>query len=218
VKHTGPDGRKRRLRTCPPVFFGSAGLILAVVAVGAAAPETVGVVFAAIQGWIVDTFGWFYMLSVAVFLVFALGLAASGMGGIRLGPDDARPDFGYGAWFAMLFSAGMGIGLMFFGVAEPVMHYTSPPEGGPGGMVAAAREAMVISFFHWGIHAWAIYAVIGLALAYFGYRQGLPLTIRSALHPLLGERIHRWPGHLVDTLAVLGTMFGVATSLGLGVT
>jgi choline/glycine/proline betaine transport protein len=211
-----PDAARPRFKTSPPVFFGSAAVIFAVVAVGAAAPDVMDDLFSTLQGWIVDTFGWFYMLSVAVFLVFALGLAASGLGRIKLGPDDAEPDYGYGAWFAMLFSAGMGIGLMFFGVAEPVMHYTSPPAG-EGGTVAAAREAMAITFFHWGVHAWAIYAVIALALAFFSYRLGLPLTIRSALYPLLGERIHGAAGHVVDILAVVGTMFGVATSLGLGV-
>ncbi|SDE41780.1 BCCT family transporter [Rhodospira trueperi] len=200
----------------PPVFFGSAGLTLAFVVFGVAFPETANATFSAVQTWIVETFGWFYMLSVAVFVVFALGLALSDHGQVRLGPDDSRPDYSYGSWFAMLFSAGMGIGLMFFGVAEPMMHFMSPPTG-IGGDMAAAREAMKITFFHWGIHAWAIYAVIGLALAYYAFRHDLPLTIRSALHPLIGERIHGPIGHAADIFAVLGTMFGVATSLGLGV-
>jgi choline/glycine/proline betaine transport protein len=200
----------------PPVFYGSAGLTLAFVVFGVAFPETANATFSAVQTWIVETFGWFYMLSVAIFVVFALGLALSDHGQVRLGPDDSRPDYSYGSWFAMLFSAGMGIGLMFFGVAEPMMHYMTPPTG-IGGDVAAAREAMKITFFHWGIHAWAIYAVIGLALAYYAFRHNLPLTIRSALHPLIGERIHGPIGHAADIFAVLGTMFGVATSLGLGV-
>lgn len=205
-----------RTRINPPVFFGSAGLILAFVIFGAAAPDAAGTLFKAVQGWITETFGWFYLLSVAVFVVFSAGLAFSQHGRIRLGPDDSRPDFSYGAWFAMLFSAGMGIGLMYFGVAEPVMHYANPPAGG-GGTVDAAREAMVITFFHWGLHAWAIYAVLGLALAYFSYRRGLPLTVRSALYPLIGDRIYGPIGHAADIFAILGTMFGVATSLGLGV-
>ncbi|MFC3230950.1 BCCT family transporter [Marinibaculum pumilum] len=200
----------------PPVFYGSAGLILAFVIWGAAAPSSAEVVFGAVQGWIVDTFGWFYMLAVAVFVVFAIGLALSSHGRVRLGPDDSVPEYSYTAWFAMLFSAGMGIGLMFFGVAEPIMHYDSPPIGAPE-TVDAARQAMTITFFHWGIHAWSIYAVVALALAYFCYRHGLPLTIRSALYPLIGERIRGRIGDVVDILAVLGTMFGVATSLGLGV-
>jgi len=156
------------------------------------------------------------MASVAVFLIFVIGLALSRYGQVKLGPDDAEPDYSYMTWFAMLFSAGMGIGLMFFGVAEPVIHFLEPPVG-EGGTIEAARQSMTTTFFHWGIHAWAIYIVTGLALAYFSFRHGLPLTIRSALYPLLGERIHGPIGHTVDIFAVLGTMFGVATSLGLGV-
>jgi choline/glycine/proline betaine transport protein len=205
-----------RARINPPVFFGSAALILAFVVFGVTAPETAGAVFASIQAWIVDTFGWFYVLAVAVFVVFALGLAVSGHGRVKLGPDDAEPDYSYTSWFAMLFSAGMGIGLMFFGVAEPVMHFTDPPFGA-GGTIPAAREAMKITFFHWGIHAWAIYAIIGLALAYYSFRHNLPLTIRSALFPLIGRHIDGPIGHAADIFAVLGTMFGVATSLGFGV-
>jgi choline/glycine/proline betaine transport protein len=209
--------KPRTVEINPPVFVGAAALILAFVIFGAGFPDTAANVFSAVQSWIVETFGWFYMFAVAVFVIFAIALALSSHGKVRLGPDDARPDFSYTSWFAMLFSAGMGIGLMFFGVAEPVMHYTNPPTG-EGGDVAAAREAMNITFFHWGVHAWAIYAVVALSLAYFGYRYGLPLTIRSALYPLIGERIYGPIGHAVDLFAVLGTMFGVATSLGLGVT
>ncbi len=200
----------------PPVFFGSAILIIAFVLFGALFTDVASSVFSAVQAWIVNTFGWLYLLAVAIFLLFALGLALSDHGQVRLGPDDSRPDYSYTSWFAMLFSAGMGIGLMFFGVAEPMYHYIGPPVG-DGQTTQAAREAMTLSFFHWGLHAWAIYAVVGLSLAYFGFRHGLPLTIRSALYPLLGERIHGWPGNVVDVFAVLGTMFGVATSLGLGV-
>jgi len=201
----------------PPVFFGSALLIFAVVILGAIFPAKTEATFSAAHAWIIETFGWFYMFSVAVFVFFAIGVALSAYGSIKLGPDDSTPDFSYGSWFAMLFSAGMGIGLMYFGVAEPIMHWTSPPVG-EGGTAEAAREALKITFFHWGIHAWAIYAVIGLALAYFGFRHDLPLTIRSSLYPLIGERIHGPIGHAVDLFAVLGTMFGVATSLGFGVT
>ncbi|KAB7628278.1 BCCT family transporter [Alkalilimnicola sp. S0819] len=206
----------RAVQINPPVFFASAGLILFIVVFAAAAPSVAETVFTGVQGWIVDTFGWFYMLAVAVFLVFSLGLAFSGFGAVKLGPDHSEPEFSYRSWFAMLFSAGMGIGLLFFGVAEPVLHFASPPVG-EGGDVQAARNAMSITMFHWGLHAWSIYAVVGLALAYFSFRHGLPLTIRSALYPLIGERIHGPIGHTVDTFAVLGTMFGVATSLGLGV-
>jgi choline/glycine/proline betaine transport protein len=200
----------------PPVFFGAAALILLFVIFGAGFPDLAQRVFSHIQTTIVDTFGWFYLLAVAGFLVFCVGLAISSYGNVRLGPDHSVPDYSALTWFAMLFSAGMGIGLLFFGVAEPIMHFSSPPVG-KGGTVEAAREAMSLTFFHWGLHAWAIYAVIGLALAYFGFRHNLPLTIRSALYPLIGERIHGKIGHIVDIFAVLGTMFGVATSLGLGV-
>ncbi len=216
VSRNSDESPKVRVRLNAPVFGGAAGLILVFVLFSAIWPDTANRLFSAIQGWIIETFGWFYMLAVATFVIFCLGIAFSDHGRIKLGPDDAQPDYGYGSWFAMLFSAGMGIGLMFFGVAEPVTHFANPPSGA-GGTVEAAREAMKITFFHWGIHAWAIYAVIGLALAYYSFRHGLPLTIRSALYPLIGERIHGPIGHAADIFAVLGTMFGVATSLGLGV-
>ena len=172
--------------------------------------------FAAAQGLIVADFGWFYIAAVAGFLVFVLFLMFSRYGDVKLGPDDSEPDYSYLSWFAMLFSAGMGIGLIFFGVAEPIQHYALPPVG-EGRTIESARQAMVLTFFHWGLHAWAIYIVVGLALAYFAFRRGLPLTIRSALFPLIGGRIYGPIGHAVDIFAVLGTMFGVATSLGLGV-
>src|SRR5690606_1478911 len=171
--------------------------------------------FGQVQAWIVHSAGWFYVLSVALFLLFVVYLAASEFGRIKLGPDHSEPDYSYGSWFAMLFSAGMGIGLMFFGVAEPIMHFAEPPVG-PGGTVAAAREAMRITFFHWGAHAWAVYALVALSLAYFSFRHRLPLAIRSALYPLIGDKIHGPIGHAVDIFAVLGTLFGVATSLGFG--
>lgn len=207
---------KRKVEINPPVFFGSAILILAFVIFSASFSDLAASLFTDVQNWIVASFGWFYLLSVGIFLVFSLWLAVSSFGNIKLGPDHSEPDYGYTSWFAMLFSAGMGIGLLFFGVAEPIMHFSSPPVG-EGGSVNAAREAMSITFFHWGLHAWAIYAVVGLSLAYFGFRHNLPLTIRSALYPLIGERIYGPIGHTVDIFAVLGTMFGIATSLGLGV-
>ena len=153
---------------------------------------------------------------VAIILLSVAFLALSRYGDIKLGPDHSEPDYRNFTWFAMLFSAGMGIGLMFFGVAEPVMHFMAPPVG-EGGTATAAREAMKITFFHWGLHAWAIYAVVALTLAFFCYRHGLPLTLRSALYPLIGNRIHGPIGHAVDIFAIIGTVLGVATSLGLGV-
>ena len=205
-----------RLRVNAPVFFTSAGVILACAALGATFADRASRLLARLQAAIVEDFGWFYIASVAGFLGFALFLVFSRYGDVKLGPDDSEPEYGGLSWFAMLFSAGMGIGLMFFGVAEPIQHYSVPPTG-EGATIDAARQAMVLTFFHWGLHAWAIYVVVGLALAYFAFRRGLPLTLRSALHPLIGERIHGPIGHAVDTFAVFGTMFGVATSLGLGV-
>lgn len=200
----------------PPVFFASAILTLAFVLFTIILPTTAESVFEQVQGWVVESAGWFYILSVAGFLVFVIFLALSPYGTIKLGLDHSEPDYSYLSWFAMLFSAGMGIGLMFFGVAEPIMHYVNPPVG-EGATVEAAREAMRITFFHWGVHAWAIYAIVALSLAYFAFRHNLPLTIRSAFYPLIGERIYGPIGHTVDTFAVLGTIFGVATSLGFGV-
>jgi choline/glycine/proline betaine transport protein len=200
----------------PPVFIISALLTLALVLFAALATETAEPLFNGIQGWIIESAGWFYILAVAGFLVFVVVLALSGLGRIKLGREHSEPDYSYGSWFAMLFSAGMGIGLMFFGVAEPVMHFVAPPVGEPE-VAAAARQAMRITFFHWGVHAWAIYAVVALSLAYFAFRHDLPLTIRSSLYPLIGERIYGPIGHTVDIFAVLGTIFGVATSLGFGV-
>jgi choline/glycine/proline betaine transport protein len=206
----------RRIVMNAPVFISSGAIVILFVAFAALWPEAAEQRFASIQAWVIGKAGWFYVLAVAGFLIFVVSVAVSDYGRIRLGPDHSRPDYSYRSWFAMLFSAGMGIGLMFFGVAEPVMHFTNPPVGDPG-TAEAARQAMRITLFHWGIHAWAIYAVVGLSLAYFAYRQGLPLTIRSALYPLIGERIYGVAGHTVDTFAVLGTIFGVATSLGFGV-
>jgi len=167
--------------------------------------------------WIIDSFSWFYVLAVALFLIILVFIALSDMGKIKLGPDHSLPEYSSGSWFAMLFTAGMGIGLMFFGVAEPVMHYVNPPTG-DGQTVDAAQQAMRITFFHWGLHAWAIYALVGLSLAYFSFRHNLPLKVRSALYPLVGKKIYGATGDAVDTFATLGTIFGIATTLGFGVT
>ena len=200
----------------PPVFWGSTLLILILVIYASAFHESAQNVFGLIQSWIITNVSWFYILAVALILLTVVFLGVSRYGDIKLGPDHSEPDYSSTTWFAMLFSAGMGIGLMFFGVAEPVMHFLSPPTG-QSGTVDAAREALIITFFHWGLHAWAIYAIVALILAYFSFRHGLPLTLRSALYPLIGERIYGPIGHAVDIFAILGTVLGVATSLGFGV-
>jgi len=200
----------------PPVFFGSAALIIALVLYSTLAREQAQDLFSQLQNWIIVNASWFYVLSVALILITVVFLAVSRFGDIKLGPDHSQPTYRNSTWFAMLFSAGMGIGLMFFGVAEPLMHYANPPVGDPS-TVAAAKEAMKLTFFHWGLHAWSIYAIVALILAFFCFRHDLPLTLRSALYPLIGDRIYGPIGHAVDIFAILGTVFGVATSLGYGV-
>jgi len=199
-----------------PVFV-PAVVVAALLVIGTMSnPALAGEAFGAALAWITRHFGWFYMLAVALFLIFVVGVALSSWGSTRLGPDHGGPQYSFPAWFAMLFSAGYGIALLFFGVAEPVLHYASPPVGAAQ-TVDAARQAMRIAFFHWGFHIWAIYGLTGLVLAYFAFRHGLPLSMRSALYPLIGERIHGPVGHTVDVFAILGTLFGIATTLGLSV-
>jgi choline/glycine/proline betaine transport protein len=201
----------------PSVFGVSALLIITVVFLTLLNLNVSEAVFLAIKQWITEDFGWLLILLVQAFLLYCVFLALSRFGSIRIGGPDAMPQFTRPTWFAMLFSAGMGIGLMFYGVAEPVIHFHNPPKM-PGGTVDAAARAMDLTFLHWGFHVWAIYALVGLALAYFSYNRGLPLTIRSAFYPLLGERIYSPIGTAIDVLAVVATLFGVATSLGYGVT
>lgn len=199
-----------------PVFVGAIGIIGLFLGVALLFPNQADQFFGLVQTGILQSFGWLYLLAVAIFLVSILLLCLGRYGRLKLGPDDAMPDFKFTSWIAMLFAAGMGIGLMFYAVGEPMTHFMAPPTADPRS-IPAMREAMAVTFFHWGIHAWAIYAVVGLALAYFGYRYNLPLTIRSGLYPLLKERINGPIGHAVDIFAIVGTMFGIATSLGVGV-
>jgi len=199
-----------------PVFFPAVIIILLLVIGTISNPELAGAAFADILAFLTETFGWFYMLAVAFFLVFIVVVGLSSWGKIKLGPDHAEPQYSFPAWFAMLFSAGYGIALLFFGVAEPVLHYASPPAGAPQ-TIDAAKQAMQIAFFHWGFHIWAIYGLTGLVLAYFAFRHGLPLSMRSALYPLIGDKIYGPIGHTVDVIAILGTLFGIATTLGLSV-
>jgi len=209
------DSRKK-IAINPPVFFVSGGLLALFLILGVAIPDQAASVFPKMLDWVTSTFGWLYVAAVVTYFSVAVWLVFSRYGKLRLGQDEDRPEFGYAAWFAMLFSAGMGIGLVFFGVAEPLYHLASPPAGVGAG--EAAQRALPVTLFHWGIHAWSIYALMALGIAYFAYRKGLPLAIRSCFYPLLGQRIYGWPGHLIDILAVFGTLFGLATSLGLGVT
>lgn len=172
----------------PQVVLPSLAVIGALLVVCALRPDEAGARFSAGQQWVIAHFDWFYVAAVSTFLVFLVLIAASDFGNIKLGPDDAEPEFSFMSWTAMLFAAGMGIGLMYFGVGEPMQHYLKPPGTDPG-TPAAAQEAMLMTFFHWGFHAWAIYGVMGLVLAYFGFRYNLPLTLRSGLYPVLRERI-----------------------------
>lgn len=199
----------------PPVFLGSAGLVMVFVAYGAGFSDHAAAQFDRAQGWLIDSLGWFYVLSASFMLGFVAWLGLSRFGSIRLGGESARPEFGRLSWFTMLMAAGMGIGLVFFGVTEPILHYTAPLDAAPRS-AAAAREAMFHSFFHWGLHPWAIYICMALPLAYFHFRHGLPMAPRSLLYPLIGDSIKGWAGHVVDIIATVGTLFGVGTSLGLG--
>lgn len=199
-----------------PVFWPAAGLILFFITITLIIGKPMAEVFDTVQTSISDYAGWFLILCVNVFLIFVLYLAFSHTGNIRLGGKDAKPEFSTLAWFSMLFSAGMGIGILFWSVAEPLYHFHSPPFG-EGDTVEAARTAMNMTFLHWGLHAWGIYALVGAALAFFAFNRNLPLTIRSVFYPLLGDRIHGPIGNTIDVIAVVATLFGLATSLGLGV-
>jgi len=197
----------------PRVFFPAAAVVIGFVLFGTLFTDAARSTFNALQAGITAYFGWGYILIASCLLVFVLVLLVSPFGSIRLGGEDTEPDFPMVTWFTMMLSAGMGIGIVFFGVAEPLEHYVNPPLGGQGQSV---RDAMRYTFFHWGLHPWAIYSCIALPLAYFHFRHGLPLAPRSMLYPLIGDRIYGWIGHAVDTLCTVGTLFGVATSLGLG--
>ena len=200
-----------------PVFLISAVTIVGFVIFVLMFQEGAAEFFGALRPWLTSTFDWVFMIAGNIFVLFCLFLIVSPLGKIRLGGPDAKPDYSYAGWFAMLFAAGMGIGLMFFGVLEPVYHFQNPPLGASGEDLEAARQlGMAATIFHWGLHPWAIYAVVALSLAFFCYNRGLPLTIRSAFYPILGKAVWGWFGHVIDTLAVFATLFGLATSLGFG--
>ena len=202
----------------PEVFFTSGILILLFIAITLIFKEQTSTVLTAVQTFVSDAMGWFLIIAVNVLLGMMVFLAFSRFGKVRLGGRNARPEFSTFAWLSMLFSAGMGIGLMFWSVGEPVFHFLAPPLNGvTPETAAAAQQAMGITFFHWGLHAWGIYASVGLALAFFAFNWGLPLTVRSVFYPVLGDRIYGWAGNAVDIIAVWATLFGLAASLGLGV-
>ncbi|MFZ2844043.1 BCCT family transporter [Psychrobacter sp.] len=203
-------------RVSKPVFLSSAILIVAFIIFGAFFNELANEVFGQAKAFISVRFGWFFIVVVNLALVMSIYLIFSKYGDIRLGYQTEKPEYNLISWIGMLFSAGIGIGLLYWGTAEPLQHFMAPPLGEPE-TIAAAKQAMNISFLHYGLHVWAIYGMVALSLAYFHYRRGLPLAIRSTLYPLIGKKIYGPWGHTVDTLAVFGTMFGVVTTLGLGV-
>lgn len=201
----------------PGVFWPAIIIAGGFVLWGVVAPDSLASVSTAVLNWIIRVFGWSFVVSTAFFLIFAVFLALSRFGKIKLGHDDEKPEFSTVSWVCMMFSVGMGIGLMFYGVAEPISHFTSPPHGlAQPQTPEAALVAMQYAYFHWALHPWAIYAIVGLALAYFSYRRNLPTLVSSAFHPLLGDRIHGPIGRAIDVLAIIATLFGTATSLGLG--
>ena len=232
-----------------PVFVISGLTVIAFVAYALLAPGHANALFngvdaSAVEGcepgafcdlgmrsYLTSTFDWFFLSAANLFVLFSLFLIVSPWGGVRLGGTDARPDYSYAGWFAMLFAAGMGIGLMFFGVLEPAYYFGTPWGDEPLGVVRpftedgaliqenvaeARRMALAATSYHWALHPWAIYAIVALSLALFSYNKGLPLTIRSAFYPIFGDRVWGWTGHIIDTLAVFATLFGLATSLGFG--
>jgi len=199
-----------------PVFWPAAIIIVLFIAITLIVGEPMNKVFSAIQTSISNFGGWFFVLAVNFFLFFVIYIAFSKYGNIKLGGSKAKPEFSKMAWFAMLFSAGMGIGILFWSVGEPIDHFINPPSGEPR-TVEAARISMEITFLHWGLHAWGIYALVGMALAFFTFNRKLPLTISSIFHPLLGNKIYGPWGKAINVLAVVATLFGLATSLGLGV-
>ena len=202
-----------------PVFFIAAVLVVTFIGLTLTFPQSASAVLLASRTWVLQTFDWLFVSTGNIVFLFALFVMVSPLGRLRIGGREARPDFSTASWLAMLFSAGIGIGLMFWGAAEPLAYYTNwfgTPLGVEPETAAAHDLALSATMFHWGLNAWSIYAVMGLALAYFTFSKGLPLTVRSAFYPLLGDRIWGWPGHLIDLLAVVATLFGLATSLGLG--
>ena len=201
-----------------PVFLIAAGVVILSVALTLSMPEAAGQVFGATRDWAVKQLDWLFAASVNIYLLFCIAIALLPIGGIRIGGADAAPEYSTVSWVAMMFAAGVGIGMMFFGVLEPVTHTLNPPLGMEAALGFEERKQLGVagSIFHWGLHAWGIYAVAGLAMAIFAFNYGLPLTVRSVFYPIFGERVWGWPGHIIDVLAVFATLCGLATSLGFG--
>ena len=204
-----------------PVFFMSAGLVTFFSVVSLVFPEATNLALADAKTWTLQSADWLFAITPVIVFLFSLALAISPLGRIRLGGADATPDFKIHSWIAMLFAAGVGIGFMFYGSAEPLAYYTdwfgTPLSVAPG-TPAAERLAFSATIFHWGLAPWAIYAIVGLSLGFFAHNKGLPLSIRSAFYPLLGDRVWGWPGHIIDLFAVVSTIFGLATTIGIGAT
>jgi choline/glycine/proline betaine transport protein len=199
------------------VFWPAAIIIIVFATFAMTMPSTAEALFASVQSKIIGYFNWYYVLIATGFVAFSLWLGFGKFGEIKLGKDDDEPEFSLGSWFSLLFAAGMGIGLVFYGVSEPLSHFATPKPGASGSPAELAQQAQAQTFLHWGVHAWSIYVVIGLALAYAIHRRGRPISIRWTLEPLLGRKVHGGLGNLIDVVALVGTIFGVATSLGLGV-
>ncbi|MFP3981696.1 MAG: BCCT family transporter [Desulfobacterales bacterium] len=212
---TEPRRTHRYFDIHPPVFWPTTILLGIFIAVTIAVGAPMERVFSGVQNFISSNFGWFLIISVNFYLLMMLYIAFSKYGNIRLGGKNAVPEFSRLSWFAMLFSAGMGIGILFWSVAEPTFHFSDPVFASEG--TQAAKQAMKTTFLHWGLHPWGIYALVGMSLAFFAFNRGLPLAIRSIFYPLLGDRVYGIWGDVIDVLAVLSTLFGLATSLGFGV-
>jgi choline/glycine/proline betaine transport protein len=205
------------LRTDPSIFFWAAGLMVAFLVVLLVIPDQVGDAFTEGRTWIVENLGWFFIVGVTAWLIFLLAVAASRFGNVRLGGPDAKPAYGNVSWFTMLFAGGIGTVLMFWGVAEPIIHFSEPPNPDVTAFSPeAATDAMSFSLYHLGLHTWTIFTLPGLAFAYFIYRHNLPMRVSSVFYPFLKERIHGPLGRTIDVFAILGTLFGVAVSIGLG--
>lgn len=204
------------MKKLPAVFIISTSLLFAIVLIGMFAPSFLGTITASIQSYITDYFGWYYLIVVTYFLLVCFYLFLTPVGRIKLGKNDDKPDFSRGSWLAMLYSAGMGIGLVFYGAAEPISHFAINSPTNQEGTAQGIKDALRFTFFHWGFHAWAVYAIVGLVIGYFMFRKKEPAVISATLKPVLGDKVYGKTGTIINVLAILSTVFGVATTLGFG--